>query len=346
MGQKDMRRAMLAGIAGFALLGPQVQGAETFPKITPDPAQVERHMDAARKLAGTDLAESARIFCLPVTDIVKESVAYAEKGPPAAPTRIFDNLYYLGTRYVDAYALVTSEGIILIDALDNWDEAKTNIEDGLAKFGLKASDIKLVLISHAGDDHYGGAKYFQEKYGAHVGMTAGNWDQTEAGFGKRPGHGPAPVKDKVIKDGEKIVMGGTTLTLLDTGGLSQIFNVTDHGQRHMVSVWGTIATGPGDMSFQTERGLAHYKQYTVPAKVDVLIANHPYVNHGIDLNDAINAGHTRPNPYVLGAEKFERTMDVYKECALAARYRPPFTEPFAPQGFMPGAKSAAGSSGK
>ena len=35
---------------------------------------------------------------------------------------------HLGTRYVGSYALVTSQGIVLIDALDNWDEAKTNIE--------------------------------------------------------------------------------------------------------------------------------------------------------------------------------------------------------------------------
>lgn len=303
--------------------------AEDFPKVTPDPAQVQIHVDAAKKIAGGDLGETARVYCLPLLDIVKESIEYAKAGPPAAPTKIFDNLYYLGTRYTDSYALVTSEGIILIDALNNWDEAKTYIEDGLAKFGLKASDIKMVMISHGGDDHYGGAKYFQENYGAKVYMTAGSWDDTLSGRNKRPGAGPAPVKDVVVQDGQKIVMGDTTLTLLDTGGLSQIFNVRDKGQTHMVSIWGTFATGPGDMSFRTERGLAPYLKATAAAKVDVMIANHPYVNRGIDLNDQINAGKARANPYVIGAERFNRVMDIYRECNLAARYRPALGPGFA-----------------
>jgi metallo-beta-lactamase class B len=304
--------------------------ADDFPKITPDPAQVRMHMDAAKKIAGADLAETARVYCLPLADIVNESIAYAKAGPSAAPTRIFDNLYYLGTRYVDSYALVTSQGIILIDALNNWDEAKTYIEDGLAKFGLKASDIKIVMISHGGDDHYGGAKYFQEKYGAKVYMTADSWDDALSGRVKRPGGGPAPVKDVIVKDGQKVVMGATTVTLLDTGGLSEIFNVRDNGKTHMVSIWGTFATGPGDMSFRTERGLVPYLKATAAAHVDVMIANHPYVNRGIDLNDQINAGKTNPNPYVIGPDKFARVMDIYRECMLAARYRPPL-----PQGFTP-----------
>ena len=59
--------------------------ADNFPKITPDPAQVALHVEAAKKLAGSDLAETARVYCLPITDIVTESVAYAKAGPPAAP---------------------------------------------------------------------------------------------------------------------------------------------------------------------------------------------------------------------------------------------------------------------
>ena len=310
--------------------------AETFPQITPDPVKVQAHVDAAKKIAGGDLAETARVYCLPVTDIVAESIAYAKAGPPPQATKIFDNLYYLGTRYVGSYALVTSEGIILIDALNTWDEAKSNIEDGLAKFGLKASDIKIVTISHGADDHYGGAKYFQEKYGAKIYMTADSWDDTLSGRGARGG-GPAPTKDVVVQDGQKIVMGDTTVTLLDTWGLSQIFNVRDHGKTRMVSIWGTFATGPGDMSFRTERGLAPYLKATTGANVEVMIANHPYVNRGIDLNDAINAGNagkTDPNPYVLGAAKFARTMAIYRECMMAARYRPPFAQPFKPPSYV------------
>jgi metallo-beta-lactamase class B len=328
-----MLKSLAAGAGALAALTCAAAAADSFPKITPDPARVKLHVEAAQKLAGLELAETARVYCLPVADIVSESVAYAKAGPPAAPTKIFDNLYYLGTRYVGSYALVTSQGIVLIDALDNWDEAKTNIEDGLAAFGLKAADIKIVMISHGADDHYGGAKYFQDKYGAKVYMTAESWDDALSGRGQRSG-GPAPRKDVIVKDGQQLAMGDTTVTLLDTGGLSEIFNVRDHGKTRMVSIWGTFATGPGDMSFRTERGLTPYLKATTAAKVDVMIANHPYVNRGIDLNDAVRAGKTDPNPYVLGPEKFARTMAIYRECMLAARYRPPFSQPFKPQGYV------------
>lgn len=331
------RNALLAGVAALSTAF-SAAAADSFPQVMPDPAKVEMHVAAAKTLAGAGLAETARVYCLPVTDIVAESIAYAKAGPTPPATKIFDNLYYLGTRYVGAYALVTSEGIILIDALNTWDEAKSNIEDGLAKFGLKASDIKIVMISHGADDHYGGAKYFQEKYGAKIYMTADSWDDTLSGRGARGG-GPAPIKDVVVQDGQTIVMGDTTVTLMDTWGLSQIFNVRDKGRTRMVSIWGTFATGPGEMSFRTEHGLTPYLKATVAAKVDVMIANHPYVNRGIDLNEVINAGQTEPNPYVLGPEKFARTMAVYRECMMAARYRPPFAKPFMPPSYVQPAKA-------
>ena len=323
---KHLNAIAVALTASLAALPASAE--DTYPKITPNPAQVQVHVDAAKKIAGADLAETARVYCLPLADVVNESIAYAKAGPPAVPTKIFDNLYYLGTRYTDSYALVTGQGIILIDALNNWDEAKTYIEDGLAKFGLKASDIKAVMVSHGGDDHYGGAKYFQENYGAKVYMTAGSWDDTLSGRNKRPGGGPAPAKDVVVEDGQKVQMGDTTVTLLDTGGLSEIFNVRHNGKTHVVSIWGTFATGPGDMSFRTERGLTPYLKATAAAKVDVMIANHPYVNRGIDLNDQINAGKTNPNPYVIGQQNFARVMDIYRECNLAARYREPMAPGF------------------
>ena len=53
-----------------------------------------------------------------------------------APFKLFDNLYYVGIGSVGAWALTTSEGIILFDTLNNPQEAETYIVDGLKKIGL------------------------------------------------------------------------------------------------------------------------------------------------------------------------------------------------------------------
>lgn len=51
---------------------------------------------------------------------------------PLEPTKVFDNLYCIGTRSVVAWALQTEEGIILVDSM--WDNRDAKlIEDGMEK---------------------------------------------------------------------------------------------------------------------------------------------------------------------------------------------------------------------
>jgi len=49
--------------------------------------------------------------------------------PP--PGKAFDNLYFVGSKWVSAWAITTSDGIILIDAMDNDDEAERIVDAGL-----------------------------------------------------------------------------------------------------------------------------------------------------------------------------------------------------------------------
>ena len=55
--------------------------------------------------------------------------------------KVFDNLYCIGTKSVVAWALQTSDGIILIDSM--WDNNDTQlIIDGMKKLGL---NLKYIL---------------------------------------------------------------------------------------------------------------------------------------------------------------------------------------------------------
>jgi metallo-beta-lactamase class B len=60
------------------------------------------------------------------------------------PAKVFDNLYFVGTKIHSSWALTTSEGIILIDTLYDYasDEA---IVGGLKKLGLDPASVKFVI---------------------------------------------------------------------------------------------------------------------------------------------------------------------------------------------------------
>ena len=95
----------------------------------------------------------------------------------APPFKVFDNLYWLGTRQHSSWALQTSAGIIIIDTNFAW-ATRPEIIDGMTKLGLNPNDIKYVIISHAHGDHDQGAAELQERYSAQVVMGAPDWDAT------------------------------------------------------------------------------------------------------------------------------------------------------------------------
>ena len=209
--------------------------------------------------------------------------AIAAPSPP--PGQAFDNLYYIATSWVSAWALKTSDGIILIDALNNTREAQELIEGGMVKLGLDPAQIKFVVITHAHGDHYGGANYFVQKYKARVIASEADWAQMDGGvleFPYKDWMSP-PKRDRVVKDGETLTLGDTTMTFYVTPGhtlgtVSPVFNVTSGGRPHTVMLWGGTAFNFGKDVPRLETYIAATDRMAGLARtlpVDVLISNHP-----------------------------------------------------------------------
>ena len=98
-------------------------------------------------------------------------------GPGAPPpTKLFDNLYYVGLNSVGAYVVKTSDGLILLNSLNNTDDVRNTLLPGMKRLGLDPAQIKYVVISHGHGDHYGGAKYIAGAYKARVIASAADWD--------------------------------------------------------------------------------------------------------------------------------------------------------------------------
>ena len=162
------------------------------------------------------------------------------------PVDIFDNLTFIGTKTAGVWAISSSEGIIVIDASFHY--ASEELVLGLLSFGLDPNDIKYIIVTHAHDDRYWGARALQDTYpDARVAMSAADWDVVAQD------NSPAefkPRRDMVITDGQAITLGDVTVTLYITPGhtpgtLSMIIepltnekSVASDDERHVASIWG------------------------------------------------------------------------------------------------------------
>jgi metallo-beta-lactamase class B len=150
-------------------------------------AEIRTALQAAKTAAGFEhLGTLSRLCLLPQAGnedtsdnvpgyIIKPASAPARDTWYAEPARVFDNLYFVGGKVHSAWALTTSDGIILIDTIFPYNSEEL-IVGGMQKVGLDPKNIKYVLISHAHADHIGGAEMLQTRYGARIVMGGADWD--------------------------------------------------------------------------------------------------------------------------------------------------------------------------
>lgn len=135
------------------------------------------------------------------------------------PFRIVGNIYYVGARNIASYLITTPEGHIMIDTgtKEMHDVIRTNVE----KLGFKLQDIKILLSGHAHFDHVQGHAAMKRLTGAKVMAIGEDARALEAGADLSPlgDEGWEPVKvDRVLKDGDTVMLGGTTLRAVLTPG--------------------------------------------------------------------------------------------------------------------------------
>jgi metallo-beta-lactamase class B len=235
----------------------------------------------------------------------------------APPFKIFDNLYWLGTRQHSSWALQTTAGLILFDTNFAW-ATEPEIIQGLTTLGLKPADIKYVVISHAHGDHDQGAAELQTRYGAKVVMAAA---------------GGVPTKEiSVGPDGYKLTLGDTTVDIIPTPGhtpgtLSDIFTVKDQGRPVVVAYSGGTLTGAfGTDAARWDEYIASQRRMAkaaADAGATVVLSNHSEFDGAYTKARLIAAprqvGET--HPFVVGAEGVQRYFSVMAECATASKLR-------------------------
>jgi metallo-beta-lactamase class B len=237
-------------------------------------------------------------------------------------TRIFDSLYYVGNGKFTVYALDTSEGIILIDSMNNQDEVDQFIIPNLKSVGLDPARLKVLIVSHAHGDHYGGSRYLQDQYRMRVYMSAADWDQVEHVKG-RPDQGAPARRDLTIADGGTITLGDASIKVYVSpghtpGSLSMLIPVKDHGQPRLLAYFGGVNSKGLSPQMHTafdqsyDRLIGIVKQ----VKADGYLAAHPLYDDSIFKNEWLHANPNYPNAYLVGTPNVISFLQEVKECNL------------------------------
>lgn len=236
------------------------------------------------------------------------------RGPysaPVEPFRIVGNIHYVGGTNIASYLITTPAGHILIDT--GMKEMHDVIKNSVAKLGFKTSDIKIMLSSHAHFDHIDGHAAMKKLTGAQVMAMIGDAEALESGKDNSAlgAIGWEPVKvDRVLKHGDTVSLGGTTLRAVHSPGHTQgattwITAVEDKGRQHTVAFLGGTTPNGGVPLFNnprhknviedTQRTFARLKAEKVP---DIYLVGHPQAMFAGKVG-RMKAGET-PHPLLNG----------------------------------------------
>src|SRR5262249_31490781 len=119
---------------------------------------------------------------------------------------------YVGANDIASYAIVTSQGIILIDT--GFRETVPLIDANLKKLGFTLADVRVILSMHAHYDHVGGVADIKARTKARFLSSPADAPLYERGglqdfaFGDKS-HFPPVKPDALLRDGEAVTLGDT-----------------------------------------------------------------------------------------------------------------------------------------
>jgi metallo-beta-lactamase class B len=212
----------------------------------------------------------------------------------AGPLKIFDNLYYVGTTFVSAWLLVTSDGLILIDTL--YEDHTGKAIEAIRALGYDPRAIRYVLITHGHQDHAGGLTEVLQVASPQVVISAADTALS--------GHLP----DIMPGDGDTLTLGDTTVRFYLTPGhtpgvLSMQFTVRDGPNAHEAFLFGghNVTSNSADALRAFIASVQRIR--TLVSGMEVNLTSHPWAalvfqRTGLLEERRANAAH----PFVDGAD--------------------------------------------
>ncbi|MFJ8716163.1 MBL fold metallo-hydrolase [Streptomyces violaceus] len=152
--------------------------------LAPDKPLAKAYADAAKALSEVDdnpmIRWQHRVWCQtgyrspgsagtgqPVDQLVDPAVDFVSpKGflyknyvrpMPEGGVQFLDNAWYFGTDFIGIVVVRTPDGLVMLDAMTNPQDMRTQFLDQAAAAGLDPRDIRHVFLGHSHIDHVGGA---------------------------------------------------------------------------------------------------------------------------------------------------------------------------------------------
>jgi metallo-beta-lactamase class B len=189
------------------------------------------------------------------------------------PHKIVGNIYYVGTKTLSSFLIVTPQGNILIDS--TYERNVPTIQKSVEQLGFKFSDIKILLGNHAHADHQEADAAVKTLTGAQVMAMAEDVPALQA---MKPGGKDHPI-DKVLHDGESVTLGGTTLVAHLTaghtrGGTTWTAKAQESGKTYDVVFFCSLRAG-GAITPAIAAELDHSFKVVRALPCDVPLGDHP-----------------------------------------------------------------------
>jgi metallo-beta-lactamase class B len=218
-----------------------------------------------------------------------------EWSAPVKPFRIAGNIYYVGTKGLAAYLIVSKQGAILLDG--TLAENAALIERNIQSLGVPLRRVRLLISDHAHSDHVGAIARIKRDTGARFLASAGDrWalehgmsrGDTNYGVGRFP-----PVKvDGIVREGQTIRLGATRLTAHLTPGhtpgcTSWSTTIQDHGTpRRVLFLCSITVAGNRLVGNRAYPGLVKDYRATFAKlagmRADILLTSHPEMADVLD----------------------------------------------------------------
>jgi metallo-beta-lactamase class B len=217
------------------------------------------------------------------------------------PFKMFDNLYYVGDKWVSSYLITSDNGLLLIDTLEfpysKW------IPINIRKLGFNPDALKYILITHAHSDHVAGAGYLQEHYQAKVLMTEEDTELLDKQAIKNSF--TKPVVNQHPNDGDSLEFGNTEITFYKTPGhtngcMSMELTVYDNGKPERAFIVcgnGTNFEGLTQSREYLESVIKIGKISSKSPQVTVNMPSHPHLGQLFSRRDNMNKK-AKVNPFI------------------------------------------------
>ena len=166
--------------------------------------------------------------------------------------------------------------MILLDS--GYADTADHIVDSIRKLGGDPGRLKYLIVTHGHNDHFAGAGRIKQVTGARIAMSEPDWTLVERAF-TGPGNNGVPfTRDMVIKDGETLTLGDTTLKFHvlpghTQGNVGTEIQARDGAKRYRALVGLAFAPAPG----LTSASIATTERLRKLGPWDALLTSHSYL---------------------------------------------------------------------